>query len=75
MKQVDWKLSRGKFRPRLTQFAAAHSESVVEDASRQAYAAAPVKGPLTEAAINAALKPLTELKARLFACRGCEPAC
>jgi hypothetical protein len=38
--QVDWKLTRGKFRPRLLDYARQHSDDVVQAASRDAFALA-----------------------------------
>ena len=38
--QVDWKLTRGKFRPRLLDYAKQHSDDVVQAASREAFALA-----------------------------------
>ena len=38
--QVDWKLTRGKFRPRLLDYAKQHSGDVVQAASRDAFALA-----------------------------------
>ena len=35
--QVDWKLTRGKFRPRLLDYAKEHSDAVVQSASTEAF--------------------------------------
>lgn len=35
--QVEWKLTRGKWRPRLLDFAREHSEATVKDASTVAF--------------------------------------
>ena len=35
--QVDWKLTRGKFRPRLLDYAKEHSDAVVQAASTEAF--------------------------------------
>eukprot|EP00898_Chlorokybus_atmophyticus_P000267 jgi/Chlat1/1240/Chrsp115S00754 len=51
---VEWKLSRGKFRPQLLGFARSLSVHEVEDATRRAFAALPK--------VDVALAALTELK-------------
>ncbi|ELU06856.1 hypothetical protein CAPTEDRAFT_164778 [Capitella teleta] len=53
---MKWKLSRGKFRPRLIEFAASNSEEKVKASTEEAFQSAS-KGKLT-----AAIKTLTELK-------------
>lgn len=63
--QVEWKLKRGKWRPRLLEYAKAHSDEIVRSASSEAFQAA-AAGDAQH--VLAALAPLTKLKA---SCRRC----
>lgn len=56
---VAWKLKRGKWRPRLLDFARAHSDDMVRSASAEAFRLA-ASGTTEDA--SAALAPLTKLK-------------
>ena len=55
VKLVDWKLTRGKFRPRLLDFAKSHSKDTVVAATSKAIAALPKN-------LSEALEPLVALK-------------
>ena len=66
MRQVEWKLTRGKWRPKLLDYAKAHSEDSVRGASSLAFksmeeedAAEGTKG------LKEAISALTELKVML----------
>ena len=61
---MDWKLTRGKFRPRLLDYAKQHSEDVVQATSTEAFR-------LAESSDGddgkSAIAELAKLKARLMA--------
>lgn len=64
--QVDWKLKRGKWRPRLLDFAKAHSDATVQAASAAAFQQA-AAGSAADA--SAALAPLIKLKVSILLLR------
>ena len=57
---VDWKMSRGKVRPNLLNYAKAHSESTVKDATRDAIAR--LRSASRTEDIPKALEPVVKLK-------------
>ena len=59
--QVDWKLTRGKFRPRLLDYAKEHSDAVVQSASTEAFRLAQSSNGDDG---KAAIAQLAKLKAR-----------
>lgn len=69
--QVDWKLKRGKFRPRLLDFAKQHSDATVETASADAFQRA-ASGLVEDA--SAAMAPLTKLKVTIASLLPCAAA-
>ncbi len=61
--QVDWKLTRGKFRPRLLDYAKEHSDAVVQAASTEAFRQAQSSDGDDG---KSAIAELAKLKARSF---------
>lgn len=60
---VEWKLTRGKFRPNLVKFARAHTESIVGKATGEALGRfAKASGARDENWLAACLAPLVDLK-------------
>ena len=61
---VEWKLTRGKWRPRLLSFAQAADPAAVADASQRSFSALrrAKAGSCSEAVLKEALAPLIELK-------------
>lgn len=60
VKLMEWKLTRGKFRPRLQQLVATNSEEVVEKCSRKAFSLLPdIQASITELSSLKALGPAT----------------
>ena len=59
--QVDWKLTRGKWRPKLLDYAKAHSEATVKAATIAAYEIMSSTQSV-QADLKAATGSLTELK-------------
>ena len=67
--QIEWKLKRGTWRPRLLDFAKAVPNDTIQEASQQAYAVAEeAKVSSAEEYANmckAALEPLLKIKVRM----------
>ena len=63
--QVDWKLTRGKWRPRLLGYAKNASEEAVSDATKLAYTLLETTECPDMQHVQQALKALTSLKAGL----------
>ena len=59
--QVDWKLTRGKWRPKLLDYAKAHSEATVKAATTAAFETMS-STQSAQADLKAAMGSLTELK-------------
>ncbi|XP_071782845.1 uncharacterized protein LOC139932832 [Centroberyx gerrardi] len=60
VKLMEWKLTRGKFRPRLQQLVASNSEETVEKCSRKAFSLLPdVQAAIAELSTLKALGPAT----------------
>lgn len=60
VKLMEWKLTRGKLRPRLQQLVATNSEEVVEKCSRKAFSLLPdIQASITELSSLKALGPAT----------------
>ncbi|XP_021420846.2 uncharacterized protein zgc:112496 [Oncorhynchus mykiss] len=60
VKLMEWKLTRGKFRPRLQQLVASNSDEMVEKCSRKAFSLLPdVQAAITELSSLKALGPAT----------------
>jgi hypothetical protein len=78
--QVDWKLTRGKWRPKLLDYAKSHSAGVVKDATVKAFNLVP-SSPATSPApekVKEAIQVLSELKVHLafgLCMMGIEGAC
>ena len=63
--QVDWKLSRGKWRPKLLDYAKDASEQSVVDATKSAFAGLKTAATPSLQHVEEALKELTSLKVSL----------
>ena len=63
--QVEWKLTRGKWRPNLLDYAKDAMEQAVVDATQKAYASLKTAAPPDMHQVEEALKELTTLKVRL----------
>ena len=59
--QVDWKLTRGKWRPKLLDYAKAHSEATIVEATSAAFKSMSSANDGNED-LKAAMSALTELK-------------
>ena len=59
--QVDWKLTRGKWRPKLLDYAKAHYEEAVKSATGAAFKSIRDAGS-SEEGLKAAMSALTALK-------------
>ncbi len=71
--QVDWKLTRGKWRPKLLDYAKAHSEDAVRDATSTAFESMR-EAEGSELGLKEGMSALTELKVYLrhhVCCQGC----
>ena len=66
--QVDWKLTRGKWRPKLLDYAKAHSEATVKAATTAAFETMS-STQSAQADLKAAMGSLTELKVGLLVLR------
>lgn len=64
--QVDWKLTRGKWRPKLLDYAKDASEQSVLDATKNAFASLKTAATPSLQHIEEALQELTSLKVRLL---------
>lgn len=68
MHQVDWKLTRGKWRPRLLDFAKSHSDSTVKDVTLRAFNLVPPAVDVipSQTKVKEAIEALSQLKVASF---------